>query len=220
MLEHCLNCGNSVTEQASFCTNCGADLRDGGLSSIQSSSETPAGSASSDPREDPGSPMTAGELGPLQAAVAAMGNELSRLSQRVYLIEQMVSAPGAETTQTARDQPQGTTAPDSSQPQAPVRPVPPAGAGREAAPADVLAGSPPPPWAGWLNRAAGWNWEWLLGGNWLARIGAVALVLGAGFFLKLAIDNDWIGERGQVFLGLMTGLAPPGWSCGSGPDGG
>ncbi len=58
-----------------------------------------------------------------------------------------------------------------------------------------------------LERAAEWNWEWLLGGNWLARIGAVALVLGAGFFLKLAIDYNWIGESGQVFLGLVAGLA-------------
>ena len=32
-------------------------------------------------------------------------------------------------------------------------------------------------------------------------------MLGAGFFLKLAIDNAWIEERGQVFLGLAAGLA-------------
>ena len=52
-----------------------------------------------------------------------------------------------------------------------------------------------------------WDWEWLLGGNWLARIGVVALILGVGFFLKLAFDNDWIGETGRVVLGILGGIA-------------
>jgi uncharacterized membrane protein len=56
----------------------------------------------------------------------------------------------------------------------------------------------------WLNDL---NWEWLLGGNWLAKIGVVALVFGIGFFLKLAFDNNWIGETGRVALGLGLGLA-------------
>jgi uncharacterized membrane protein len=30
--------------------------------------------------------------------------------------------------------------------------------------------------------------------------------LGAAFFLRLAIDNDWIGETGRVLLGLLGGL--------------
>jgi uncharacterized membrane protein len=56
-------------------------------------------------------------------------------------------------------------------------------------------------------KIAGSNWEWLLGGNWLARIGVVALIIGVGFFLKLAFDNDWIGETGRVVLGIAGGLA-------------
>ena len=52
-----------------------------------------------------------------------------------------------------------------------------------------------------------WDWEWLFGGNWLARIGVLALVIGIGFFLKLAFDNQWIGETGRVVLGLVGGLA-------------
>ena len=46
-----------------------------------------------------------------------------------------------------------------------------------------------------------------MGGNWLARIGIVAVIIGIGFFLKLAFDNDWIGETGRVVLGLAVGLA-------------
>ena len=57
-----------------------------------------------------------------------------------------------------------------------------------------------------MDTIAGWNWEWLLGGNWLAKIGIVALVIGVGFFLQLAIDNNWIGESGRVVLGLVAGI--------------
>ncbi len=49
--------------------------------------------------------------------------------------------------------------------------------------------------------------EPIVGGNWLARIGVVAIVIGTAFFLKLAFDNNWIGETGRVALGIATGLA-------------
>ena len=51
------------------------------------------------------------------------------------------------------------------------------------------------------------DWEPLLGGNWLARIGALAVVIGMGFFLKLAFDNDWVNETGRVVLGVVGGVA-------------
>ena len=51
-----------------------------------------------------------------------------------------------------------------------------------------------------------WNWEWLVGGNWLARIGVVALIVGAAFFISLAIDRGWLGEAERVILGLIAGL--------------
>ena len=197
MIDHCLNCGNSVTEQASFCTNCGADLRAGGRSSSQPPSDTASGGVSLDPDTGLGTPSPAGELGSLQATVAGLAAELPRLAERVYLIERLVSSPGAQTTQTTQAKPQGATASSPSPASAPDRPVS----------QHPLGGVTAPPGAGLLKMAAGWNWEWFLGGNWLARVGAVALVLGAGFFLKLAIENDWIGERGQVFLGLVAGQA-------------
>ena len=56
------------------------------------------------------------------------------------------------------------------------------------------------------EKGAARDWEWLLGGNWLARIGILALIFGIGFFLKLAFDNDWIGETGRVVLGFAAGL--------------
>ena len=54
---------------------------------------------------------------------------------------------------------------------------------------------------------ASWNWEWLVGGNWLARIGIVALILGVAFFISLAIDRGWLGETERVLLGVAGGLA-------------
>ena len=50
------------------------------------------------------------------------------------------------------------------------------------------------------------DWEIILGGNWLARIGILAVVIGVGFFLKLAFDNDWIDETTRVLLGIAGGL--------------
>lgn len=50
------------------------------------------------------------------------------------------------------------------------------------------------------------DWEQVLGRNWFAIIGGVAVVLGIGFFLKLAFDNDWISDFGRVALGVAVGI--------------
>ncbi len=51
------------------------------------------------------------------------------------------------------------------------------------------------------------NWEFLVGVNWLAVIGAVAFVIGAGFFFRLAVDKGWISEAARVVLGGLVGVA-------------
>ncbi len=50
-----------------------------------------------------------------------------------------------------------------------------------------------------------------IGGKWLNRIGILAVIIGMGFFIKYAFDNDWIGETGRVVLGIIIGLALIGW---------
>ncbi len=50
------------------------------------------------------------------------------------------------------------------------------------------------------------EWEQVLGGNWLARIGVLALIIGVGFFLKYAFDNNWLGPAARVILGGIVGL--------------
>ncbi|HEX3031868.1 MAG TPA: DUF2339 domain-containing protein [Bacillota bacterium] len=54
---------------------------------------------------------------------------------------------------------------------------------------------------------SGENLEARIGGTWLNRIGVLAFVLGIGFFLKYAFENNWIDETGRVVMGLLTGIA-------------
>lgn len=50
------------------------------------------------------------------------------------------------------------------------------------------------------------EWETLIGGKLLNRVGALALVIGVGFFLKYAFDNEWLNETARVVLGGAAGL--------------
>lgn len=65
----------------------------------------------------------------------------------------------------------------------------------------------PPLGSSLLGRLKYYDWDAVIGGNWLVRIGALAVVLGMGFFLKLAFDNNWIGESGRVAVGIIAGIA-------------
>ena len=51
------------------------------------------------------------------------------------------------------------------------------------------------------------DWERLIGGNWFSRVGILAIILGVGFFLKYAFENQWLGPLGRVLLGAVTGCA-------------
>jgi len=50
------------------------------------------------------------------------------------------------------------------------------------------------------------EWEALIGGKLLNRIGALALIIGIGFFLKYAFDNNWISEMARVLIGAAIGF--------------
>lgn len=49
------------------------------------------------------------------------------------------------------------------------------------------------------------DYEKLIGENWLNKIGIAVLVLGIGFFVKYAIDQNWIGLIGRVAIGFAAG---------------
>ncbi len=48
--------------------------------------------------------------------------------------------------------------------------------------------------------------ELLIGTSWLNRIGVIAIIAAAAFFLKYAFDNNWIGPGGRVGLTLLAGV--------------
>ena len=45
-----------------------------------------------------------------------------------------------------------------------------------------------------------------VGANWLGRAGMLVFVLGIGFFVKYAIDNEWIGLVARIWLGVLGGI--------------
>jgi len=47
--------------------------------------------------------------------------------------------------------------------------------------------------------------EKFIGENLLSKIGITVLVLGISFFMKYAIDQNWIKEAGRVVIGLIAG---------------
>ena len=51
------------------------------------------------------------------------------------------------------------------------------------------------------------NFEALIAGRWMHYIGILAILFAATFFLKYAFENNWIGPRGRVGIGLLAGAA-------------
>jgi len=121
--------------------------------------------------------------------VSRLSGEIERLYARISELERLLREhmEGA-----LPEAPRVTPAPapppvPEAQPPPPVRPVP-----------------SPQPVAAEARKS---DLEVEFGGNWLNKIGAVALVLAMAFFLKYAIDNRWVNETGRVIIGIVVGLA-------------
>ena len=52
----------------------------------------------------------------------------------------------------------------------------------------------------------------MIAGRWLNYVGILALLFAVTFFLKYAFDNNWVGPRGRVGIGLLMGSALYPWS--------
>ncbi len=183
---NCSNCGEEIPQGSNFCQYCGGALAGAPV----------AGSGGSSLDAE-----TAGDAEPvaLRETVLGLQAEVAELSRRLRALESVRPVPGSAPAPARPVAPPPTVA----QSAAPRADAPPSGAA--SAPPDAPAGGGPPGnLPGILSPS---EWEWLLGGNWLARVGILALIFGIGFFLKLAFDNDWIGETGRVVLGLAVGVA-------------
>lgn len=73
-----------------------------------------------------------------------------------------------------------------------------------------------PPAVRFPEEEEGWFTKWLranpdlekfIGENLINKIGIAVLVLGIAFFVKYAIDREWINEVGRVCIGLLCGTA-------------
>lgn len=76
-------------------------------------------------------------------------------------------------------------------------------AARKTTPPPVSIKPVKPPKPGFFERNP--DLEKFIGENLANKIGIGVLVLGIGFFVKYAIDQDWIGEIGRVFIGVLCG---------------
>lgn len=63
--------------------------------------------------------------------------------------------------------------------------------------------TPVPPKTGFFEKHP--DLEKFVGENLVSKIGIVILVLAIAFFVKYAIDNDWIGPVGRVGIGILCG---------------
>jgi uncharacterized membrane protein len=51
-----------------------------------------------------------------------------------------------------------------------------------------------------------------IGSHWFNRIAILAVLIGMAWFLKMAMDNHWIGPLGRVMIGLVAGAGLIAWS--------
>ncbi|MYC31478.1 MAG: DUF2339 domain-containing protein [Chloroflexi bacterium] len=196
----CTSCGREIAESANFCRYCGAARP---VELVPEAQEV-----SPPPEVDPATPDNAVQL---HAAILALQSQVGHLSARVAALE--TAAVPATSSQPTASVPPSPASPAVSIspgpslaptiPGAQVGAVSPAAAQPTGQGGNISASPPGPP----AQAGRPMNWEWLVGGNWLARIGILAVIIGVGFFLKLAFDNQWIGETGRVVLGLVIGLA-------------
>ena len=219
---NCANCGNETSKDDRFCSECGTPLtQQPGAAPLGPGEGTANEDADRQP-ETSGTADAAAQAGPLslqeqvqtlQTTLDGLRGEVRRNAERLRVLERMFGIPDGLPAPRQPAQPQ----PTASQPaatQAAGQPVTAAGVQQAVAAATPpLAPASQQAASGWAGPTGPWqrvqslDWEWLFGGNWLARIGVVALIVGVGFFLKLAFDNQWIGEIGRVVLGIIGGLA-------------
>jgi len=173
--------------------------------------------------------------GPILAIVALVGvrrlqgspnpgaPQMHDLTSRVFALERQIRelAPAPRTAD-------GITQPEPVQTSSPpirVEIPPPEEPHPPIIPAQVSPAAPPPPQSPAVpsslptlqpispaGSTSAPDLENLIGGRWLNRIGIVALLIAVAYFLKLAFDNNWIGQTGRVAIGILLGALMLPWS--------
>ena len=189
---NCANCNRSNRESSRFCIHCGASLSTAGPAEG-------TGVRAEEPAADFRRELSLPEL---QAEVERLSTALNEM--RSMLASDGLAGQARRGRRTVYD-PHPSPAEQMQEGPAPVSPS------RE--PVPQLAGGPSAQTSSSQSIPRDGidrfnvDWELILGGNWLARVGILAVIIGVAFFLKLAFDNQWIGEAGRVVLGIAGGLA-------------
>jgi uncharacterized membrane protein len=151
------------------------------------------------------------KLGTLTKKMKTVEGEIKELRGIVGGRAGEASAP--QTAQAAKsvpeertDPPEAKRADTGARPYDKVEDAPPPIPAAKAAPAPKPKAMPKIPVAPKPGRTNE-EWESLIGGKWLNRIGAFALIIAMGFFLKYAFDNNWITETMRVVIGAGFGVA-------------
>ena len=196
----CPNCQRENEPTGRFCIFCGSLL--------------PTSEA-----EHPSEPTEA-DIDTLSQQVQTLQQEIRRLSalitlmnDRLAAVERMQGIPIPTPEPTPAPPAAVAPGPEESPAPEPLPSVPAtAAAPPEAAPVverwgrPITEAPPPPPRERRPPTAVKREWEQILGGNWLARIGVFALIIGVGFFLKYAFDQNWLNPTARVILGTVAGL--------------
>ena len=135
------------------------------------------------------------KLPPAQPGALSPPEPTAAPTARVTLPPSSVTTPSSQTASPTPGQPQETPRP------------------REDAPAHLPSPfAAPPLYVSQAKSTSSLDWESIIGGRWLNRVGIVALIGATTFFLKYAFDNNWIGPRGRVAIGMLLGAAMLPWS--------
>jgi uncharacterized membrane protein len=153
----------------------------------------------------------------VEGEAARLTGRLYALEQRLTQIEEGMSALSATPVAAPARVAEAPAAPAAP----PSRPERPPVATAPASPAALMSASvrerPPllsTPASSARVSSAGddGNFEALVAGRWLNYVGILALLFAVTFFLKYAFDNNWVGPRGRVGIGLLAGSALYPWS--------
>lgn len=141
-------------------------------------------------QDDPqGAPEPAAEL---SARVARIEAELAQLRQELAHLRAQPPVPQPAATEPLPPQPRTGRMPSFTRVSPPPRP----------------AAEPPQ----FRTADASPSLESRIGSQLFNRVGIIALLIGMAWFLKLAIDNQWIGPGLRVLVGLGAGVGIVLWS--------
>ncbi len=137
---------------------------------------------------------------------SGLADQVAALRSRVGLLEEALRNYGIVVAEAAAET-------SSQLPGAAALPEPPQLTATEQPAAPRLpAAAPPLPAFAATPEKGDRSLESRIGSQWFNRIGILAVLVGMSWFLKLAIDNHWIGPLGRVVVGLLAGGGLLAWA--------